>query len=65
MTKWDSSQVHEDGSTYANQTSYTTLTKEKSKTNNHLNRCRKKHLRKSSTIHDKNTYQSEYRGNIP
>ena len=32
ITKWDSSQVHKDGSTYANQsTSYTTLTKEKSK----------------------------------
>ena len=32
-TKWDSSQVHKDGSTYTNQsTSYTTLTKEKSKT---------------------------------
>ena len=31
-SKWDSSQVHKDGSTYANQsTSYTTLTKEKSK----------------------------------
>ena len=31
-TKWDSSQVHKDGSTYANQsTSYTTLTKKKSK----------------------------------
>ena len=32
-TKWDSSQVHKDGSTYANQsTSYTILTKVKSKT---------------------------------
>ena len=32
-TKWDSSQVHKDGSTYANQaTSYTTVTKEQSKT---------------------------------
>ena len=31
-TKWDSSQVHKDGSTYANQSmSYTTFTKEKSK----------------------------------
>ena len=31
-TKWHSSQVHKDGSTYANQSaSYTTLTKEKSK----------------------------------
>ena len=29
MTRWDSSQVHKDGSTYANQsTSYTTFTKE-------------------------------------
>ena len=29
MTRWDLSQVHKDGSTYANQsTSYTTLTKE-------------------------------------
>ena len=33
MTKWDSSQLHKDGSTYANQsTSYTILTKVK----NHL-----------------------------
>jgi len=32
MTKWDSSQVHIDGSTDANQSiSYTTLTKEKAK----------------------------------
>ena len=31
-TKWDSSQVHKDGSTYANLSSYTTLTKQKSKT---------------------------------
>ena len=35
MTRWDSSQVHKEGSTYGNQsTSYTTLTKEKSK--NHI-----------------------------
>jgi len=33
MTREGSSQVHKDGSAYANQsTSYTTLTKEKSKT---------------------------------
>ena len=34
MTKWDSFQVHKDGSTYADQStsSYTTLTKEKLKT---------------------------------
>ena len=33
IDKWDSSQVHKDGSTYANQsTSHTTLTKAKSKT---------------------------------
>ena len=33
MTRWDSSQVHKDGSTYANQSMlYTTLTKEKPKT---------------------------------
>ena len=33
MTKGDSSQVHKDGSTYTNHSlSYTTLTKEKSKT---------------------------------
>ena len=32
-TKWESSQVHKDGSVYANQSmSYITLTKEKSKT---------------------------------
>ena len=32
MTRWDSFQVHKDGSTYPNQsTSYTTLTKKKSK----------------------------------
>ena len=35
MSKWDSSQGHKDGSTYAKQsTPYTTLTKEKSK--NHM-----------------------------
>ena len=35
MTKWDSSQIHKDGSTNANQSmAYTTLTKEKSK--NHM-----------------------------
>ena len=32
MTKWDSSQVHMDGSIYAEQLSCTSLTKEKSKT---------------------------------
>ena len=32
MTRWDSSQVHKDGSTYANQSSYTTLTKIKNHT---------------------------------
>ena len=33
MTKWDSSQVHKDGSPDTNQSiAYTTLTKEKSKT---------------------------------
>ena len=33
MTKWDLSQVHKDGSTYANQSMwYTTSTKEKTKT---------------------------------
>ena len=31
-TKWDLSQVQKDSSTYTNQSPYTTLTKEKSKT---------------------------------
>ena len=36
MINWDSSQVHKDGSTFANQsTSYTTLTKEKSNPHGH------------------------------
>ena len=30
ITRWDSSQIHKDGSTYTNQSSYTTLTKVKS-----------------------------------
>ena len=47
-TKWDLSKVHKDGSTYTNQsTSYTTLTKEKSKTT-WSSQMQKKHLTKSN-----------------
>ena len=47
MTKWDSSQVHKDGSTYANKSaSYTTLTKEMSKTTWSLQQMQKMHLTK-------------------
>ena len=51
MTKRDSPQVHKDGSTYANQSMrYTMSTKSKSA-------C-------STSIHDKNSHQSECRVNI-
>ena len=64
MTKWDSSQVHQGDSTYANQsTSYTTLTKESRKLHHHLNRCRKSIGQSPTSIHD-NSYQSGHRGNI-
>ena len=36
----------------------------KDKTHNHLKRCRKSIWQNSISIHDKNSYQSEYRGNI-
>ena len=65
MTKFDSPQCHKVVSTYASQSTwYTPSTKEKHKTNDHLNRCRKSILKTSTSIHDKNTYQSGYRGNI-
>ena len=68
MTRWDSSQVHKDGSTYANQsTSDTTLTKKKKsqKSYDHLNRRRKSIWQSPTSIHDQNSHQSEYRRNIP
>ena len=37
MTKWESSEIHKDGSTYANQSvSHTTLTEEKFKKKTHM-----------------------------
>ena len=65
MTKWDSSQFHKDGSTYGNQSLYTTLTKENKKTHDHLNRCRGSFWHSPTSICDKNSYQSGYRGKIP
>ena len=60
MTKWDSSQVHKDGSTYANQSvSHTTLTKSQ-KPHDHINRCGKSIGQNPIGIHDKNSYQSGY-----
>ena len=60
--QWVSSQIHKDGSTYANQSmSYTTLPKEK-KSHDHLNRGRKSIWQNPTPNYDKNSYQSGYRG---
>ena len=61
MTKCDSLQVHKDGSTYGNQYD----TPHKQKPHDHLARCRKSIEQDSTSIHDKNSYQSGYRGIIP
>ena len=40
-TKWDSAQVHEDGSAYTNQCDTPHEQKKRQKPHDHLNRCRK------------------------
>ena len=47
--------MSQDGSTHTNQSVwYITSTKEKIKTNDHLNRCRKKIWQNSTSVHDEN-----------
>ena len=68
MTRWDSSQVHKDGSTYTDQsTSYTTLTKEKSKTIYMIISidAEKAFDKVLQPFMIKNSYQSGYSGYIP
>ena len=66
MIKWDLFQGCKDGPIFANQSVwYTTLRKRRVKKScDHLNRCRKSIWQNSTSIHDKNSHQSEYRGNI-
>ena len=61
-----SSQVHKDGSTYVNPSSkYTTSIKNKQKPHDHLKKIGKIFDKiQLPSIHDKNPYQSGYRGNI-
>ena len=63
MTRWVSSQVHKDCSTYANQSmSYTTLKRKSRRSYDHLNRWRKRIWQRPISTHDKKSYQSGYRG---
>ena len=53
------------GSVSTNQSMwYTSLTKRRQKPHDHINRCRKI-LQNSTPIHNKNSPESEHRGNIP
>ena len=65
MTKWDSSQIHKDGSKYANQSrSYTTLKKEKIKNHMVISIDAEKTLDKVQHPFTIKTYQCEYRRNM-
>ena len=56
----------QDGSIYTNQSMcHTTLTKRRIRTTGYLSRCRKGIRQNSTSIHNKNSQHSGYRGSIP
>ena len=63
-TNWDSSQGHKGGSTQTKWCDTPQKQKKRQKPHDHLNKCRRSIWKHSTSIHDKSSYQSGYRGNI-
>ena len=63
-TRWDASQVHKDCSTRVQSTWYTTPIKQATKNTRASQLIQKSIWQNSTSINDKNSYQSGYKGNI-